>query len=307
MKKSILSSVIVIVFVVLMISGGLLFPASDFKMQKDITVPAGETFPHSVVSLKGKLDINGVVSESVILVGGRLSLEGVVEEDVICFGSDVTIGKNAHIKRDLFVIGGTLEKDTGATVDGEYFHFKFDLKKLENSLIPILADTRTFSLFKAIRIIVWFIIALIVFAVFPRKINSAEEMFHLHRLKIGTVGLLSLFSFIFLAFIAIILSFVIIGIPLFIILVLLYFITYVFGRTVMFYYIGIKLAHVAKLKNIAPAFFILVGVIFYALLKFLPLVGPVLLIVLNIFELGIGVSFFLRKRLKFETGEEAGA
>jgi hypothetical protein len=307
MKKSIVSSVVVIVFAVLSIPGGVLFPASDFKMEKDITVPSGETYPHSVVSFRGKLDIKGTIAESVILVGGRLVLEGVVEEDVICFGSDVVIGKDAHIKRDLFVIGGTLEKDSDAVVDGEYFVFKFDLKKLENSLIPILADTRTFSLFKAIRIIIWFIIALIVFAVVPRKINSAEEMFDTNRLKIGSIGFLSLFSFIFLAFIAIILSFVIIGIPLLIILVLLYFVTYVFGRTVMFYFIGIKLAHLVKMKNIAPAFFILVGVIFYALLKFLPLVGPILLIILNIFELGIGVSFFLRKKLKFETGGNAGA
>lgn len=281
-------------------TGGMILPASDYKMQKDITITGDQTFDRSIVSFKGKLVIKGTVKESVILVGGQLTLDGVIEEDVICFASDVKIGENAHIKRDLFVIGGTLDRNAAAKVDGEYFFFKFDLKKLENSLIPILSDTRTFSLFKAIRIILWFIIALIVFAIVPKKINAAEEIFDNHRLKIGTVGLLSLFSFIFLVFISIILSFIVIGIPIFILLVLLYLVTYVFGRTVMFYYIGIKLAHLVKLKNIAPALFILVGVIFYALLKMLPFVGPILLIVLNIFELGIGVSYFLRKRLKLE-------
>jgi hypothetical protein len=70
----------------------------------------------------------------------------------------------------------------------------------------------------------------------------------------------------------------------------------------MFYFIGIKLTHLLKLKNIAPAFFILAGVIIYALLKFLPFLGPVFLIVLNIFEFGIGVGYFLRKKLKFQEG-----
>jgi hypothetical protein len=230
-------------------------------------------------------------------VGGSLTLDGVVAEDVICVASRVTIGKNAVIKRDLFIIGGALEKDPGAKVEGEYFYFKFDLKRIENTIIPILSDSRTISFFKAVNIILWFIIALIVFAVVPQRIDRAEEIFEAHRLKIGVIGLLALFCFIFLLFISIILSFVIIGIPLFIALILFCFITYVFGRTVMFYFIGIKLTHLVKLKTIPPAVFILAGVIFYALLKFLPILGPVLLVVLNIFEFGIGVGYFFRKRL----------
>jgi uncharacterized membrane protein len=65
----------------------------------------------------------------------------------------------------------------------------------------------------------------------------------------------------------------------------------------MFYFLGIKLTHLVKLKTLPPAIFLLVGVILYALLKFLPILGPVLLVVLNIFEFGIGVGYFFRKRL----------
>lgn len=293
MKKFILLLVIEILIVT-----GLVFPASDFKLEKDVTLPENETCSHSIVSLKGKLDIKGSVKESVLLVGGSLSLDGVVAEDVICIASRVTIGKNAVIKRDLFIIGGSLEKEPDAKVEGEFFYFKFDLKRIENTIIPILSDSRTISFFKAINIILWFIIALIVFVVVPQRINRAEEIFESHLMKIGVIGLLALFCFIFLLFISIILSFVIIGIPLFIALILFCFITYVFGRTVMFYFLGIKLTHLLKLKTLPPAIFLLVGVILYALLKFLPILGPVLLVVLNIFEFGIGVGYFFRKRLR---------
>ncbi|MDQ1350183.1 MAG: hypothetical protein QG657_484, partial [Acidobacteriota bacterium] len=238
MKKLILLLIIEILFVT-----GLVFPASDFKLEKDVTLPENETCSHSIVSMKGKLDIKGSVKESVLLVGGSLNLDGVVGEDVICIASRVTIGKNADIKRDLFIIGGSLEKYPGAKVEGEFFYFKFDLKRIENTIIPILSDSRTISLFKAVNIILWFIIALIVFAVVPHRINHAEEIFESHGLKIGVIGLLALFCFIFLLFISIILSFVIIGIPLFIALILFCFVTYVFGRTVMFYFLGIKLTH----------------------------------------------------------------
>ena len=40
---------------------------------------------------------------------------------------------------DLFVIGGTLERSPGAKVSGEFFYFKFNLQKIENTIIPILS------------------------------------------------------------------------------------------------------------------------------------------------------------------------
>lgn len=281
------------------IATGFLFPTSDFKLEKDVILLANEIYNHNLVSIKGKLDIKGSVKESVLLLGGSLTFDGTVSEDVICIASRVIIGKNAVIKRDFFVIGGSLEKDPNAKINGEFFYFKFDLKRIENTIIPILSDSRTLTLFKTVSIILWFIIALIVFAVFPQKIDQAEEVFENHQLKIGIIGLLALFSFIFLLFISIILSFVIIGIPLFMALVLFCLITYVFGRTVVFYFIGTKLTHLVKLRTIPPASFILVGVVVYALLKFLPILGPVLLAILNIFEFGIGIGYLFRRKLGF--------
>ena len=137
MKKFILLLAVEILFI-----SGLLFSA-DFKLEKNVTVPENKTCDYSIVSLKGELDIKGSVKESILLVGGRLTLDGVVEEDVICIASEVKIGSHALIKRDLYVIGGTLEKDPGANVKGEYFYVKFNLEKIENTLIPILSDSRT--------------------------------------------------------------------------------------------------------------------------------------------------------------------
>ncbi|MCP5049766.1 MAG: hypothetical protein GY940_21540, partial [bacterium] len=121
-----------------------------------------------------------------------------------------------------------------------------------------------------------------------------------HLFKVGAIGIISLLSFLCLLFIFIILCFIIIGIPLLFILVIAYFITYIFGRTVMFYFIGTKVADRLKWKNISPAFFIVIGVVIYGILKFVPYVGPILLIIMNICEIGIGIGFFFRKKLKFE-------
>lgn len=291
----------------LLIFTSAVLAASNFKMVKHLTVSTGETYELSVLSWGGDIQVHpeAAVNGSIIMIGGTLKLDGLVNEDVICAATTIQLGPSARIKGDLYVIGGELtpgEKiEIEKKVGGEYLNFKFNLKKIESTLIPIISDSQSIAFFKLMKIVFWLIVTLIVLAIVPRKVNAAREIFSQHLLKTGAIGIISLFTFVCLLFIFIILSFVIIGIPLLLLLVLAYFVIYIFGRTVMFYFIGAQLAkRVKKLENITPALFIVIGTLFYALLKFLPVVGPVLLIIMNICEVGIGVGFFFRKKLKLE-------
>ncbi len=288
-----------VLLVVMFLMQGLLFPASNFKLKKDVVVPENTTYEYNIISPGGNIDIKGKFKHSVILFGGRLRLDGEIGEDIFCIGSKVEIGKNALVKGDLYVIGGKLTKAAGAQVMGEFTYFRFDLKKIESTLIPILSDVRTITFFRILKIFIWLIIALIVLAIVPRQINSAAEMLETHPVRVGFLGILSLFCLIFLIFIFILLSFILIGIPLLFISILAYSIIYIFGRTIIFYYVGDKITNGLGLRNTAPSLFILIGVILYGLLTFLPVVGPIVLILLNIFELGIGAGFILRKKLRF--------
>lgn len=295
-----------ILFMGLLILSGILFPSSGFKMVKEQTVKSGQRYDKSMMSFRGAITVEtgGYVDGSIIMLGGTLKLDGEVNEDVICVSSTIQLGPKAHINGDFFVISGTLTPtdkiEIEAKVKGEYLNFKFNLKKIESTLLPLFSDSQSLAIFKAVKIVFWLIITLIVFAVVPRKINLAEDIFRTHLLKIGSIGIISLFTFICLMFLFLVLSLIIIGIPLLFVLVLAYFWAYIFGRTVMFYFIGITLAKQFKLKKITPALFILIGVLVYAILKFVPFVGPIVLILMNICEVGIGVGFFFRKKLKLE-------
>jgi len=296
---------IVTLLIGLMVIPGVLFSDSNYKMLKNLSVPADQSFAGSVISWGGTLGVEGMVKGSIILIGGRLELSGQVEEDVICVAAAIDIGQTALIKGDLYVIGGTLNRHHQSTVGGEYFNVKFDLKKIESTLIPILSGSQTVGFIKAIKIILWFIIALIVFAVVPGKVINAREIFDKHIMKTLAIGILSMITFLFLFFMFLILSLVIIGLPFLFALVLLYFTVCLFGRTVMFYFIGTTVSRRLQLKGITPALFIVMGTVFYALLKFLPLLGPVLLLIMSIFEVGIGVGFLLKRKLRLEASVEA--
>jgi len=271
--------------------------SSDFKIKKNLILQKNETFNDNIISIGGNIDIKGKVNKSIIIIGGKLKLYGQVEEDLICISSNVKIYKNAFIKGDLIVIGGKLEKDPGIKIQGEYSYFKFDLKKIETTLLPIISDSRSITFFKAAKIILWLILALIIFAIIPKKINNAEEIFEKNMLRIGITGILSVLAFILLFLLFIILSFVIIGVPLLFILIIFYFVLIMFGRTVLFYFIGIKITKTLNIKNITPAFHIFIGVVFYLMLKFLPVFGPIVLIIFNMFEIGIGMSCLFRKKI----------
>lgn len=277
-----------------------LHPGSDLKQKKKLTVPEETVYPDSIISLGGEIDVNGVVEKSIVMIGGRLNLDGEVKEDVICFGSDVLVGKNAWIKGELLVIGGNLDRDTLSRVNGEFFYFRFDLKKIESTLIPIISDSKTITFLRILKIIFWLILTLVVLAIFPQKINQALEIFDRNVLKTGMIGLLTFFAFLFLLIVFIVLTFLIIGIPLLLALIMSYFLILIFGRTVMFLYIGGKISNTFRATGISPSILLLIGVVFYSLLKFLPYAGPLLLAIMNIIEIGIGVTFILRKRLTFK-------
>ncbi len=296
-----MKKLVLLVIIKFLVVAGVLFPASEYKIEKNVIVAEGDVYPHSLLSSDGTVEIKGNVKGSVIMGWGKLILDGVVEEDVICVGSDVTIGKTALIKRDLFVIAGTLNKNEAAGVKGEFIFFEFDLKRFENTVIPVLSDSHAVSFLKAMKLVLWFIVALILFAIIPRKVYKAEEVLTDNFFRMAGIGVLSVLAFIFLGLIFLILSLVVIGIPLLILLVLAFIIVFVLGRTVLFYTIGLKFSNKLHYYHVPPAVYIMEGVIFYALLKFLPVVGPILLILINILEVGIGVGFIFRKRLKLKT------
>jgi hypothetical protein len=108
-------------------------------------------------------------------------------------------------------------------------------------------------------------------------------------------GLLILLLFVLLLAVSVVLSFVLIGIPLLIVLIAAYFLLLIFGRTAVFYFAGSRIAQTLRLKDNA-ILSILLGVSVYTLCKFIPYLGVWLLLLMDLFAIGGGAGFVLRKR-----------
>ena len=284
---------VLILFFIL--TGSVLLLAA--KNNKNILVAPGTTHAGSINAFRSYLDIAGQVDNSVFLVGGRLRLSGKISGDVICLGSQVDIQDGAEIGRDLIVIGGSLDKAPSCKISGEFYYIrtKEDLKKIARTLLPFLPGSSGLIFFRISKIFFWFIMVMLALLLLPLQVSQAADMLNKSRLRFGALGLLSLLVFILLLLISVILSLVLIGIPLLLALLAFYFLVLIFGRAVVFYFVGSSISSVLKIKG-NSIFFIIIGTLVYALLKFIPWFGAPLLILMDIFAIGIGVGFFLKRR-----------
>jgi len=265
--------------------------------KKEITVAAGETRTTAINGFNARLLIDGKLDESVFLLGGSLRLDGEVTGDVICIAAEVEIGQRAVVGRDLIIIGGRLQKAETGRVGGTLYNIRTrqDLKKIAASLLPFLPDTGGLTFFKVIKIFFWLVLSLLALAIVPAALGQAAAMLGQAPLRQLGRGLLTLLGFLLLLLCSLLLSFVLIGIPLLIVLMAAYFLLLIFGRAAVLYFIGERLAGLLKLHANATLF-IFLGAAVYALLKFTPVAGVWLLFVLDLFSLGVGASYILRKK-----------
>ena len=281
--------------ILLFLLGGSLLAAS--ANAKEIRVAAGATHRSNINIFNGRLDIAGKVDAGVFLVGGRLQLSGEISGDVICLGARVDIGEKAVIGRDLIVIGGSVTKAPGCKISGDFYYVRTreDLKKIARTLLPFLPESGGLNFIRVTKIFLWFILALLTLSVLPLPVHRAADMLRKSPWRYGGFGLLGLLIFFLALIIFILLSLVLIGIPLLFALLASYFLILIFGRTVVFYLIGAKLTAALKWKDNA-IFSVILGLVFYGLLKLLPWFGAPLLIAMDLFAIGIAVGYFLKRR-----------
>jgi hypothetical protein len=284
-----------LLLVVLVLASSLL-PASIGGQSRDIVIGPDETCPRSITSWNGRIEIRGVVTDTVLALGGTLVLSGEIRGDLVCIGTTVEIRDKARIQRDVIIIGGTLHRAETSRINGEFFYIrtKEDFKKILSSLLPFLPGTGGLLFFKIIKSVFWLILMLLVLAIFPRRVNEALERFTATWPRCGAVGLLALISFVFLTVLFIVLCFIFIGIPLLLLLFVLYFVLLTFGRTVVTSHLGHLIMKTIRMKSANPVFWLVSGVLVILAFKFIPFAGAALLVGLDIFSIGAALSYFSR-------------
>jgi hypothetical protein len=257
-------------------------------VQKDITVEEWEV-QDNVVSFGGTIHIKGKVTEAVIGFGGHIIIEGEVDQTVVGFGSIISLKSTAEIKGDVVALGGELEKHPDAVVEGDTVTFFFGAPDVFQELFQNgLSGLITMILiFKLISLVFWFIIAVILAAVFPRQTSLASSQIRAAFWPTFGVGLLSIIVFTGLVIFAAILTLVLIGIPILITLVTLGIAIKVFGRVIIFCFFGELMARAFNKKDPTTIAAVIFGFILVSVISLIPIIGSLFSIVISILGWGV--------------------
>lgn len=287
-------------FILLFMISGLLplHGQQCFTVTEDIYIAEDEV-QKNVISFGGKVVIEGEVREMVLAFGCEVIISGEVGDSVVGFGSDITLKSSAVIDGDLVVFGGTLEKEIGCLIGGDTISFKgfedladFLGEGLTGALIPLII------FFKLVSVFITFLLALLVTALFPRQITFASAQVRKSFWPVVGTGVLSIIIYVGLVIFATLLSFVLIGIPLLIALIIIGFIIKLFGRVVLFYFFGESLIKAFNKNSKVSAFGgMILGFIFVSFISFIPFIGGLFMFCLSIIGWGIVI------RTKFGTTE----
>jgi hypothetical protein len=266
-------------------------------MQKDITVAAGES-QDNVFTLGGNAVVDGTVRESVVAFGGTITVSGEVGKDVVGFGSRILIKSTAVVKGDVVAVGGTLEKEPGCTIRGDTVYFGGPeigdqvLKGIFTwSLIPVIL------IIKLIVVFVWLMLALVGAAILPKPLALAAGQLRKSFWLVFAIGFLAHIVFVGLIIFAALLSIILIGIPVLLALIAAAVIIKVFGRLAVFYFFGESLLRAFGSRNASAIGIVLTGLLVFSLIGFLPIIGFLFGLVMNMVGWGIAI------RTKFGTTE----
>lgn len=284
-KKIFCLAILFLVFSLLPLQG------QGFVFKKDIIVEEDE-IQDNVISWGGEIRIEGTVTDSVINFGGTIIIDGKVKNTVVGFGSDIILKSTARIEGDVVSLGGTLDKDPGAIIEGDtiYFSTSDEVSKFLKegfagvfgfSLIPLL------FIFKLITLVIWFILAIILVAIFPKQISYASDQIRTSFWPIFGTGILSIVIFTGLIIFSVFLCFILIGIPILLALIAVGIVIKIFGRVVIFYFLGDWIFKVFGGKQTSGLLAVLLGLLLFGLIGFIPILGSLFSFILSIIGWGV--------------------
>jgi len=272
-----------------------------FAFKEDIFV-ASDEIQDNVIAFGAKIIIEGKVREDVFALGGTVTISGEVGNAVVGIGSKVILKPTAVIRKDVVVLGGTLEKELGCQVEGDTVYFKsseISVKFLKESfkgifslsLLPIILIIKFVSIF------IWFLLTFLVASLFPKPITLASTQIRNSFWATFGLGFLAIILYTGFTIISAFLCFLLIGIPILLSLILAGFIVKIFGRVVLFYFFGESLAQAFNTRKVSVIGASLLGLLLVSLIGFIPFIGFFFSLVLSIIGWGAVI------RTKFGTTE----
>ncbi len=264
--------------------------------------------PDQELYVIGKSVVVNKRAKGVLAVGGDVIVEGRVEGDVATIGGNVVQKENAYIGGDIIVFGGAYKPESQNPLrEAEketvtFGVFEDELRNFGQNPSQIFSPTFSLSFFaqRLILALFWFVISIIFTTIAPGAVGRAVARIHIGSLKVCALGAVTLILVSGLVIGGALVLPNYLGATLALMGMLLFLLSYVFGRVSLQVSAG-KLVQKYLLpeNNPSETLTILIGVLIWTVLLSIPYVW--LLSLFAVFIVGLGLILTGRTSTKWRS------
>jgi hypothetical protein len=266
----------------------------------DLVVAENETIREAVI-YGGNLVVNGMSEGDAVTFGGNIEVTGHVGGNAVAIGGNVHLASGAVVDGDATAIGGNVSKEEGATVHGNTASvgsgegLQVNVPKIIGEVIrgsrwaPLTVprddgDVRVhvggffrFLLFFALT----FGLAFLALLLFPERIKRIQTELRSDPLKCGLTGVVGSMAVLAMT---ILMAVTLIGIPLSILLCIIYGVALVLGIAPVANEIGNRLPWFKGRRTQAGV--LAMGTLVLSFVWIVPIMGPLIIALLSMIPLG---------------------
>ena len=269
-----------------------------FLMGGRIHVEEGDVARQEIFMMGGRVIIDGEARRDVIVLGGDLTVNGTTA-DVVNIGGRMRIGPDARIRGDLVNVGGSMNRSPGADIEGEVVNV--GIAGFDNipgfggmpwswgswwGISPFRVMARTTQL------VYWLLLAVLTVALAGDRVSSASASIAREPIRLGAIGLLGFLALLLLSGLFFVLSFLLIGIPFLLALIIGWWLAYVFGMVSVFQVLGQRVVRTLGKSDASQIGLVLTGTLILSVLHYFPWLGGLLWTVAAF--VGLGAVFATR-------------
>ncbi|BAZ69585.1 hypothetical protein NIES4106_43580 [Fischerella sp. NIES-4106] len=236
------------------------------------------------------------VVENAHAIGGDVTIEqgARVTETAIAIDGDVILEKNARVDGDVYAVGGEIITEPGATIGGASSTIlengRWGMYGRRRGISSFLVRYLLNSAFHLLNVLIGTIIGILILLWRPNFLLNLAATVNQYPLQSGLWGLGGLFTVIVLI---ILLAVSLIGIPLLPLVGLVVAITVILGTLGVALWVGQR---ILTRTERSPTQQFLIGVLILALIGLVPVLGGLVLSVVNIFGFGTLLLWLFKKR-----------
>jgi hypothetical protein len=232
---------------------------------EDVTIEPGETHDGNVVCVHGDARIAGDVNGDVVVVLGTLELSGKVSGDVVTVLSRAELDPKAEVAGNLVNVGPRLRRN-GAIISGQVVNVPLPTLGWGDSWGGLGIFAGVFFWWKLFALFLFFVCALLLSALVPDRIRLISEEVPV---RVFTAFLAGLVGYMVFGMVQIFLAITIIGLPLVVLLFLVFTILKWLAMCAIFHQVGWRIGR-AFGRDMSLLGGILLGLAPFAFIRFLP-------------------------------------